>query len=189
MALFDTQLGVLANQASSFLMTGNTPRRMGNAHPSIVPYQVFHAADEPLVIACGNDGQFVRLNDALATDFHTDPRFASNQARLQNRAVLIAKLETIFARLSRTDILTRMEAAGVPAGPINSVAEAFADPQAEHRSMVIDLGGHKAVRTPISSDAYELATATPAPALDADGAAIRQALADGKGWPADAASE
>ncbi|MFQ5623580.1 MAG: CaiB/BaiF CoA transferase family protein [Paracoccaceae bacterium] len=183
MSLFDTQLAVLANQASSYLMTGEVPKRMGNTHPSIVPYQVFHAADGPLVIACGNDGQFVRLSEALGAGFHRDPRFRTNNDRLEHRDALVALLEDRLAAMPRGDVIAAMEAAGVPAGPINNVGEAFSDPQAEFRGMAIPLDGHRGVRTPIRATGMELSLDRPAPGLDADGADIHAALRHAAGWP------
>ena len=98
LALLDTQLAVLANQAANYLIGGVSPRRMGNAHPNIVPYQVFDAADGPLVIACGNDGQFERLCAGLGLELHRDPRFAQNRDRLANREALLAILEAANRR-------------------------------------------------------------------------------------------
>jgi crotonobetainyl-CoA:carnitine CoA-transferase CaiB-like acyl-CoA transferase len=184
MALFDAQLALLANQATNWLIGGTVPRRMGNSHPNIVPYQVFEAADGPLVIACGNDGQFVRLCTALDLDLHTDPRFMRNRDRLAHRSALIALISARLATLPRAGILAAMETAGVPAGPINTVAEAFDDPQARHRGMIAETPGSRAPRSPMRFSDAELTTDRPPPRLDADGAAIRAALAEGGGWPA-----
>lgn len=173
MALFDTQLGVLANQASTYLMTGNTPERMGNAHPSIVPYQVFQAADAPFVIACGNDGQFVQLSKAFGQDYHTDPRFVTNKDRLAHREELIALMQAIIAKQPRDKLLKMMEGAGVPAGPINTIAEAFDDPQIQHRGMKTPQGR---LRNPIRFSDLELGGNTTPPELDEHGKEIRKNL-------------
>jgi crotonobetainyl-CoA:carnitine CoA-transferase CaiB-like acyl-CoA transferase len=183
LALFDAQLAGLANQATNFLIGGTAPRRLGNAHPNIVPYQVYEAADGPLIIACGNDGQFARLCDALGLDLRADPRFARNRDRLAHRETVVAVIAARLAALPRAEVLAAMETAGVPAGPINTVAEAFADPQAVHRGMVQEIGGSRAPRSPMRFSDAALATDRPPPALDADGAAIRSALAAGATWP------
>jgi crotonobetainyl-CoA:carnitine CoA-transferase CaiB-like acyl-CoA transferase len=184
MALFDSQLAVLANQATNWLIGGRLPRRMGNAHPNIVPYQVFEAADGPLVIACGNDGQFARLCTALGLGHHRDPRFATNRDRLANRAALIGDLAACLATRPRAGVLAAMAAAGVPAGPINTVAEAFDEPQAQARGMVQEIGVSRAPRSPMRFSEATLAADRPPPRLDEHGPAIRAALAAGAGWPA-----
>ena len=184
MALFDTQLAVLANQATNHLIGGRVPRRMGNAHPNIVPYQVFEAEDGPLVIACGNDGQFARLCVELGLEMHLDARLAMNRGRLEHRSEVIGALSARLAGMKRAEVLVAMEAAGVPAGPINTVAEAFAEPQAVARGMVQEIGGSRSPRSPMRFSGAELATDRPPPELDADGRAIREALAGGADWPA-----
>ncbi|MBH0237582.1 CaiB/BaiF CoA transferase family protein [Methylobrevis albus] len=157
MALYDTLVGVLANQAQNYLVSGKAPRRLGNAHPNIVPYQVFAVADGHMILACGNDGQFARLCDMLGVPgLRDDPAFRTNGARVQNRARLIPLLEPLLSQLPRDDILARLEAAGIPAGPINTVDQVFADPQILHRELRLDLpvtgvagGTVPQVRTPI----------------------------------------
>ena len=173
MALFDTQVGVLANQASTYLMTGNVPQRMGNAHPSIVPYQVFQASDAPFVIACGNDGQFVQLSKALGQDYHNDPRFVTNKDRLDHRVELAGLMQTLLDDFSRDKVLDLMESAGVPAGPINTIAEAFDDPQILHRGMKTPQGR---LRNPVRFSNLELAADTPSPELNEHGKNIRKNL-------------
>jgi crotonobetainyl-CoA:carnitine CoA-transferase CaiB-like acyl-CoA transferase len=185
MALFDVQLAVLANQATNWLIGERLPRRMGNAHPNIAPYQVFEAADGPVVVACGNDGQFVKLCALLGLPLAADPRFALNRDRVANRAALTAALAPIFASRPRADLLAGLEAAGVPAGPINTVAEAFADPQAEARGMTLALDGSRAPRSPMRFSAADATPRRPPPRLDQDGAAIRAALATDEGWPSE----
>jgi crotonobetainyl-CoA:carnitine CoA-transferase CaiB-like acyl-CoA transferase len=183
MALFDCQIAMLANQATNHLIGGRQPRRMGNAHPNIAPYQLFEAADGPLIVACGNDGQFARLCAALGLALHEDPRFARNRGRLEHRSELIAAIAPAIARRSRAETLATMAAAGVPAGPINTVAEAFADPQAAHRGLAQTIGGSTAPRAPMRFSAAELAADRPPPRLDEHGDAIRAALAAGADWP------
>ncbi len=182
MALFDTQVGVLANQATGYFWTGKSPRRIGNAHPSIVPYQVFFAADGPLIIACGNDGQFARLCRVLNLTLDDDPRFAGNSNRVLNRAALTGLLAAAIARRQRAALLAALADAVVPAGSINTVAEAFADPQARHRHLARDIGGGTYLANPIRMSAAELAQNTRPPHLDEHGPAIRAALAGGTGW-------
>ncbi len=183
LALFDTQLAVLANQATNYLIGGKVPRRLGNAHPNIVPYQVFEAADAPLVIACGNDGQFARLSMGLGLALHADPRFASNPERLAEREAVVGALAERIGAMTRAEVLAVMAAAGVPAGPINTVAEAFAEPQAVARGAVTEVGGSRAPRLPIRFSEAEIAADRPPPRRDEHGAAIRAALDGGAGWP------
>jgi crotonobetainyl-CoA:carnitine CoA-transferase CaiB-like acyl-CoA transferase len=175
LALFDVQLAVLANQATNWLIGGTVPRRMGNAHPNIVPYQVFEAADGPLVIACGNDGQFARLCAGLGMEL--DPRFTTNRDRLTHRAELVAALGGRIGEMSRTEVLAAMAAGGVPAGPINTVAEAFAESQALAREMVQEIGGSRAPRLPVRFSDAEAAHDLPPPRRDEHGDAIRAAMA------------
>jgi crotonobetainyl-CoA:carnitine CoA-transferase CaiB-like acyl-CoA transferase len=139
----------------NFLVTGTSPQRMGNAHPNIVPYQAFAAADGDLIIAVANDLQFRKLAAILGVaELAGDPAFATNAARVVNRAALIPKLVPLIAVRSSAELLARLADAGVPAGPINTIDQVFADPQVQHRGMRIDLplpggGTVPAVRTPI----------------------------------------
>lgn len=174
MALFDSLTCMLANQATSFLSSGTSPSRLGNTHPSIVPYQVFDASDGPLVIACGNDGQFARLCKVLAVDWNTDARFATNPERLINRDVLVPMLADLLIGHSRAELLAMMEKAGVPAGPINTVGEALTSEQTIARNLVHDLENSRSVKTPIVFSDMAQAEITAPPELDADGAAIRK---------------
>ncbi len=183
LSLFDTQLAVLANQAANHLIGGGVPRRMGNAHPNIVPYQVFDAADGPLVIACGNDGQFARLVAGLGLKLGDDARFATNRDRLANREALIALMAPAIAARPRAEVLDVMSEAGVPAGPINTVAEAFAEPQAVARGIVRQVGATRAPRAPMRFSDAETAADRGAPRLDEHGGAIRAAMERGAGWP------
>jgi crotonobetainyl-CoA:carnitine CoA-transferase CaiB-like acyl-CoA transferase len=183
MGLFDVQLAVLANQATNYLIGGTPPRRMGNAHPNIVPYQVFDAADGPLVIACGNDGQFARLCEGLGLGLHREARFRTNRDRLAHRAELVAALAARIGALSRAEVLAAMDAGGVPAGPINTVAEAFAEPQAVARGMVQEIGGSRSPRSPMRFSDASTAADLPPPRPDQHGAEIRAGLAAGLAWP------
>ena len=155
MALFDVTVACLANQSLNYLVSGKAPQRLGNAHPNIVPYQVFVASDGHLIIAVGNDGQFRRLAEVLGNAaLADDPAFASNRARVRNREQLIALLEPLVAAASRDHWLAALEQVGVPCGPINDIAEVFADPQAEARGLAMDLphetlGSVPSVRSPI----------------------------------------
>ncbi|RAI43490.1 CaiB/BaiF CoA transferase family protein [Rhodoplanes roseus] len=176
MALLDSMVGVLANQALNYLVSGRSPVRMGNAHPNIVPYQVFPAQDGHLVIAVGNDGQFRRLCEVLdAGDLAGDPRWASNAGRVAGRDELAAALTARTTARRRDDLLAALERVGVPAGPIHDVAEVFADLQVVARGMRLDLpapataaGAVPGVRTPILLSRTPLVYAAASPALGAD---------------------
>jgi crotonobetainyl-CoA:carnitine CoA-transferase CaiB-like acyl-CoA transferase len=183
LGLFDVQLAVLANQAAQYLTGGVVPRRMGNAHPNIVPYQVFEAADGPLVIACGNDGQFARLCEGLGLELHRDARFRSNRDRVARREAVVGAIAARLAAMPRAEVLAALEAGGVPAGPINTVAEAFAEPQAVARGAVLELGGSRTPRSPMRFSDAGVAAELPPPRLDEHGPAIRAALAAGASWP------
>jgi crotonobetainyl-CoA:carnitine CoA-transferase CaiB-like acyl-CoA transferase len=173
MALFDVQLAVLANQAMNYLASGRSPTRMGNAHPNIVPYQVFPVADGHIIIASGNDGQFARLCSILGrAELATDPRYGTNKDRVRNRDTLCSAIAGLTSGWTRADLLAALEKAGVPAGPINSVADAFAEPQAEHRGMIVSLSHEDAaggtipgVRTPIMIDGEPMVADRPSPVL------------------------
>ena len=137
-ALLDSTIGILANQAMNHLVGNLTPTRMGNAHPNIAPYQEFLTADGFIVVAVGNDTQFRCLCEALqCAPLADDPRFATNGARVRNRSALQQALAPRLEGLRREDALARLEAARVPSGPINSVAEALRDPNTRERGMVL----------------------------------------------------
>jgi crotonobetainyl-CoA:carnitine CoA-transferase CaiB-like acyl-CoA transferase len=140
MALFDTQLAMLANLGSNYLCSGKAPGRMGNAHQNIVPYQVFETSDGHLILAVGNDRQFAKFCEiAGRPEWAADPRFATNAERVRHRAILVPMLEEIVRQRPRNDWLGALEAAKVPCGSINSIAEALADPQAQARGTVVEL--------------------------------------------------
>lgn len=139
-ALFDCALATLANVGMNYLVGGAVPPRLGNAHPNIVPYQVFACADGHFILACGNDRQFAGVCRVIGQPaLATDPRFASNAARVAHRETLVPLLATAFAIQPRDAWLDALDGAGVPCGPINTVAEAFADPQARHRRMAHEM--------------------------------------------------
>jgi crotonobetainyl-CoA:carnitine CoA-transferase CaiB-like acyl-CoA transferase len=140
MALFDTQLAMLANLGSNYLCNGQVPGRMGNAHQNIVPYQVFQASDGHLILAVGNDRQFAKFCDiAGRPEWASDERFATNAGRVRHRAVLVPLLEETVRQRPRNEWLAALEAAKVPCGSINDIAEALADPQAQARGAVVGM--------------------------------------------------
>lgn len=140
LALLDVQLASLANQAQSYLVTGRPPGRLGNAHPSIVPYQAFATADGHVVVAVGNDAQFARLCEvAGAPDLARDARFATNAGRVEHRAALVALLAPVLAGRTSQDWIAALEAAGVPCGPIHDIAHAFEDPHVRHRDVRVEV--------------------------------------------------
>ena len=170
-ALMDAQVAVLANQSLNFLVSGNAPQRLGNAHPSIVPYEVFPVADGHIIIAVGNDGQYRRLCEVLGqAELGTDADYATNPARVENRLALIARLSALTMGWMREDLLAPLETAGVPAGPINSIADVFDDAQVRHRGLRLDLPSEAAaggtipgVRTPLVIDGLPAAHTRPSP--------------------------
>ncbi len=159
--LLDAQVAMMANVASNYLATARPPQRWGNAHPSIVPYQVFKAADGWIIIACGNDGQFRKLvevgGEAALAD---DPRFATNPQRVRHRETLIARLEPMLLRRTRAEWIAALETAGVPCGPINDLAEVFDDEQVIARGMRVDLPHPSAGQVSVPGSALKMG-ATP----------------------------
>jgi crotonobetainyl-CoA:carnitine CoA-transferase CaiB-like acyl-CoA transferase len=158
MALLDTMVSVLANQALFYLVSGEAPKRMGNAHATVVPYQTFPTTDGWMLIACGNDGQFAKMMDLLGDpDMAKDERYRTNAARVVNRDTLIPRLFELTRKLSKAELAEKFEQVGVPAGPINTLAEVFADPQVIARGMRVDRrhpaakgGAIPGVRSPIT---------------------------------------
>lgn len=166
LALLDTGVAVLANQAMNYLAGGVVPHRMGNAHPNIVPYQVFPASDGHLIIACGNDRQFAALCAVLGLDgLAEDPAYATNPVRVANRTTLCALIAEKTAGRSRSELIAALEAAGVPGGPINTVAEVLDDPQIAARGLVISPEGSPGLRTPLVFSRSPLALDAAAPPL------------------------
>ncbi|TBU86482.1 CaiB/BaiF CoA transferase family protein [Phytopseudomonas dryadis] len=140
MALLDVQVACLANQAMNYLTTGSAPRRLGNAHPNIVPYQDFPSADGDIILTIGNDGQFRRFCDVAGRpEWADDPRFASNRQRVAHRAELIPLIRQVTVFRSTAQWVEQLEAAGVPCGPINDLEQVFADAQVQARGLRIDL--------------------------------------------------
>jgi crotonobetainyl-CoA:carnitine CoA-transferase CaiB-like acyl-CoA transferase len=140
MALLDTQVAMLANLGANYLVTGVAPQRAGNAHQNIVPYQVFEVADGHMILAVGNDGQFAKFCDVAGrAELALDARFARNADRVRHRAVLVPLLAELMRTRTKADWLAALEAAKVPCGPINDLAEVFADPQVRARGMTVEL--------------------------------------------------
>jgi crotonobetainyl-CoA:carnitine CoA-transferase CaiB-like acyl-CoA transferase len=172
-SLLDSQVGVLANQALNYLASGEPPQRIGNAHPNVVPYQVFATADGHVIIAVGNDRQFAKLCAVIGDpSLAENPAYKTNSDRLNNRPALIARLSELIGRFSRDDLLARLEEVQVPSGPINMLDQVFNDPQVKHRGMQLDLpsaaakgGSIPGVRTPIILDDAPMASPKPAPRL------------------------
>ncbi|TCD06889.1 CoA transferase [Erythrobacteraceae bacterium CFH 75059] len=169
MALFDCSVALLANQALALFATGDDPPRMGNEHLQVSCYGVFPVADGEVVLAPGNDGLFRRLAALLARDdLLDDPRFATNAARLANRDALRETLSSTTRRWSRAALLKACAAAGVPAGPINTVSQVFADPQTLARRLKVEVGGLPGLRSPFAFSDARLALDRPSPALGED---------------------
>jgi len=169
-SLLDSQLATLANQASNFLVSGESPGLSGNAHPNIVPYQVFETQDVPIVVAVGNDRQFASLCKAIELpELPDDVRFATNSDRVKHRLILVPLLAGALQGQSATHWLKTLEQAGIPCGPVNSIAEAFSDPHVVARSTVMqlereDLGSVPSVSSPIrfENDSVDQPCAPPA---------------------------
>ena len=166
MSLLDSAVCVMANQALNYLTTGNPPQRTGNYHPNLTPYQVFECRDGHIIIATGNDGQYQRLCDILGLpEMASAPEYLKNANRVENREDMIAKLSARTVLMSKGDLLTACEAKGVPAGPINSMDEVFADPQVVHRQLQVNLDGIPSVRSPFMFSDAELKLDRPSPKL------------------------
>ncbi|WAJ29369.1 CaiB/BaiF CoA transferase family protein [Antarcticirhabdus aurantiaca] len=166
LALLDCGVAALANQAMNHLAGGAPPRRMGNAHPNIVPYQVFPCSDGHAIVACGNDRQFAAFVDALGiAEVALDPAYATNPARVENRATLVPILSARTRLLTRDDLIAAMQARGVPGGPINSVADAIDHPQVRSRGLRIEPEGVPGLRTPIRFSRSPLALDRASPPL------------------------
>ena len=155
MALLDTQVAMLANVGSNYLNSGKPPKRWGNAHANIVPYQSFACADGHIIVAAGNDSQYQKFVEAGGRpELAADPHFATNPQRVSNRDLLVPLLADMVRTRSRADWIARLEAVGVPCGPINNVAEVFNNPQVQARQAAVDLphplaGKVKLVRSPM----------------------------------------
>jgi crotonobetainyl-CoA:carnitine CoA-transferase CaiB-like acyl-CoA transferase len=136
-SLFDTQISMLANQALTFLVSGTSPGRLGNAHPTVVPYQVFDTSDGPVVVAVGNNGQFASMCGALGVgSVATDPRYLTNSLRVVNRVALEATLREVIRTWSVANLVAALSARNVPCGPVNTIGQAFSEPMVEARGLV-----------------------------------------------------
>ncbi|MCF5780357.1 CoA transferase, partial [Pseudomonas poae] len=149
MALLDVQVACLANQAMNYLTTGVSPKRLGNAHPNIVPYQDFPTADGDFILTVGNDGQFRKFAEAAGqSQWADDARFATNQMRVANRAQLIPLIRQVTVFKTTAEWVSLLERIGVPCGPINDLAQVFADPQVKARGLAMALPHVLAGRVP-----------------------------------------
>lgn len=189
-ALLDVQVAMLANQAGNHLVGGLTPRRMGNAHPNIVPYQVFATADGHVVLAVGNDAQFARLCElAGEAALARDERFATNAARVAHRAELVPRVAGWMLARGTAAWCEMLDAAGVPCAPLRDIAQVFEAPQVRARGMVVERGGEAGappmplVAAPVCFDGERAAARRAPPRLDEHGAALRRALAAAPRWP------
>jgi crotonobetainyl-CoA:carnitine CoA-transferase CaiB-like acyl-CoA transferase len=186
-ALVDSTVGVLSNQALNYLISGKIPKRLGNAHANVVPYQVFPVADGHVIIACGNDGQFVKLCEVLGgPELAKNPDYKDNSSRLQNRGPLIDSMTVLTKKMKRDDLLAQLEAVQVPAGPINNVKQVFENPQVIHRGMHLEIKSEAAkggvipgVRTPIVIDGWKAASERPAPVLGEHTAEVLKEIGEG----------
>ncbi len=186
-ALVDSTVGTLAFQALNYLVSGEAPKRIGNAHPNLVPYQEFPVADGRIIIATGNDAQFVKLCGILgAPELAQAPAYKDNKGRLGHRAELVGKLTALTAQHKREALLEKLEAAGIPAGPINDLDQVFADPQVVHRGMKLALKSAAAkdgvipgIRTPIVLDGAPMASDRPSPRLGEHSAEILREIGEG----------
>lgn len=180
MSLLDCAVAICANQGMNYLTTGQAPERIGNAHQNLTPYQVFDCKDGWLIIATGNDAQYQRLCGMLGLGWMSDdPRFVTNADRLANREEMTRLLTEKTLTWVKTDLLDACEAEGIPAGPINNMAEVFADPQVVARGLQQELDGVPTVRTPIRFSEAETALNRPSPALDEHGDEIKADLKAG----------
>lgn len=160
-ALLDVQVACLANQAMNYLATGVSPKRLGNAHPNIVPYQDFPSADGNFILAVGNDGQFRKFCEVAGiANFADDPRFVTNKARVAHRAELIPLLRQATVFKTTAQWIEQLEKAGVPCGPINDLQQVFADPQVQARGLRLDLPNALGSSTPQVASPLRL-SATP----------------------------
>lgn len=186
-ALVDSTVGVLANQALNYLVSNELPKRIGNSHPNIVPYQEFPVADGHIIVATGNDNQYIKFCNVLgAPELAQNPDYKDNVGRLKHRGELVGKLMELTKRMKRDDLLAKLEAQGVPAGPINNLEQVFNDPQVVFRGMKLDLpsaaakgGTIPGVRTPIVMDGWRAASQRPAPRLGEHSAEILKEIGEG----------
>jgi crotonobetainyl-CoA:carnitine CoA-transferase CaiB-like acyl-CoA transferase len=186
-ALVDSTVGVLANMGLNYLVSEIIPHRLGNSHANVVPYQEFPVADGHVIVATGNDRQYAEFCKVLgAPELAADPLFQKNSDRIVNRKVLIDKLVALTKRVKRDDLLAKLEAVKVPAGPINNLEQVFNDAQVKHRGMKLDLPSKAAkagripgVRTPIVLDGWRAASERPSPLLGEHTAEILREIGEG----------
>jgi formyl-CoA transferase len=171
MALLDTQVAMLANMAANFHASGKPPKRWGNAHANIVPYQTFACADGHIIVATGNDSQYQKFVEAGGrAELAADPRFATNPLRVKNRDVLVPLLDQMVAERTRDDWIARLEEVGVPCGPINDIGEVFENPQVKARGVAVDMphptaGTVTLVRSPMKLSATPVSSEKAPPLL------------------------
>ena len=162
LALLDSQIALLAYQNTNYFATGKPPKRIGNLHPNIVPYQPFKTADGDVILACGNDNLFRKFCEAAGRpELADDARFASNGKRVENRAELTRLLQAVFGRRNTHEWVELLEAAGVPNGPINNVAQVFEEPQVKARGIKVELDHPIAGKLPTVASPMRF-SATPA---------------------------
>ncbi len=186
-ALVDSTVGVLAFQGLNYLASGAVPKRIGNTHPNIVPYQVFRVADGHIIIATGNDGQYTRLCEVIgAPELAKNPAYIDNKSRLGNRAELVGKLSALIEKFQSTDLLAKLEAVGVPAGPINNLEQVFDDPHVKSRGMKVEVpstaakgGTIPGIRTPLKIGGEPTTAERPAPRLGEHTAEILKEIGEG----------
>jgi crotonobetainyl-CoA:carnitine CoA-transferase CaiB-like acyl-CoA transferase len=171
MALLDTQVAWLANQNANYLIGGEPPKRMGNAHPNIVPYQTFPTRDGDLILAIGNDSQFAKFCAAAGIpEVATDPRFIDNVARVAHREACVAAIAPAVRAKTTAEWISTLEPLGVPCGPINRLDQVYADPQVQHRGLRVAVphplaGEVPLVANPIRYSPTPLSHETPPPLL------------------------
>lgn len=164
LALFDTAVACLANQALNYLVSGTSPERLGNANPNIVPYQAFATRDGHIIVAVGNDAQFCKLCAVIGADeLASDPRFVTNGSRVANRAVLVPILEHLLLAQATATWIARLEPVGVPCGPINTIEQAFAEPRARSQELAMMLPHEMGVSVPSVRSPLNMSGMTDAP--------------------------
>ena len=171
MSLFDCATAVLANQGMNYLVSGKSPKRMGNAHPNIVPYQVFDCADGAIILAVGNDGQFARF--CTVAGIAPAPDWATNEGRVADRVALSAVITARLGMMARGPLLAELESMGVPAGPINSVAQVFEDQQVLHRGLRVEADGVAGISSPMRFSDTPVVAPKRAPKLGEDQAVLK----------------
>jgi crotonobetainyl-CoA:carnitine CoA-transferase CaiB-like acyl-CoA transferase len=165
MALLDVQVAMIANMNMNYLVSGRVPKRQGNAHANIVPYQVFDAADGQFVLAVGNDSQFAKFCEVAGCDFASDARFKKNADRVRNRDVLVPLLGEVLRRRGVTEWVQLLEPLGIPVGPINNLAQVFDHPQVKARGMRVDLPHPLSGTVPLVASPIKMSRTPPVASL------------------------